>query len=65
MTLTSGTKLGPYEILSPIGAGKMGEAMKSLAPKAHFSKLRPGSLRGGPEPRGTIEFPALACSPTV
>ena len=24
MTLTTGTKLGPYEILSPIGAGGMG-----------------------------------------
>jgi hypothetical protein len=25
MALTSGTKLGPYEILSPLGAGGMGE----------------------------------------
>ncbi len=25
MTLTPGAKLGPYEILSPIGAGGMGE----------------------------------------
>jgi serine/threonine protein kinase len=25
MTLTSGVKLGPFEILSPLGAGGMGE----------------------------------------
>ena len=25
MTLATGTKLGPYEIISPLGAGGMGE----------------------------------------
>ncbi len=30
MPLTPGTKLGPYEILAPLGAGGMGEAYLAL-----------------------------------
>jgi hypothetical protein len=31
MGLSSGTKLGPYEIATPLGAGGMGEAYRAPA----------------------------------
>ncbi len=49
MTLASGTRLGPYEILSPIGAGGMGEVYRGAGPAA---QPRRSSAVSPPSPRG-------------
>jgi len=38
MALTSGTKLGPYEIQSPLGAGGMGEVHRARARRVIITK---------------------------
>ena len=45
MPLSPGQKLGPYEILAPIGAGGMGEIYIDLAPDG--KSFRPADASGG------------------
>jgi eukaryotic-like serine/threonine-protein kinase len=53
MMLNSGTKLGPYEILSAIGAGGMGEVYRATDTKLHRDvaiKVLPESFATDPDP---------------
>ena len=52
MTLTPGTRLGPYEILSPIGAGGMGEVFRARDTKLGRDvaiKVLPAAFAQDPE----------------
>ncbi len=52
MALTSGTKLGPYEIQSPLGAGGMGEVYRARDTRLNREvavKILPASFSADPE----------------
>jgi len=52
LALTAGTRLGPYEILAPLGAGGMGEVYRARDPKLHRDvaiKVLPESVAREPE----------------
>jgi len=52
MALTSGTKLGPYEIQSPLGAGGMGEVYRARDTRLDRTvavKILPSHLSDNPE----------------
>src|SRR5437016_7994209 len=58
MALTSGTKLGPYEIVSPLGAGGMGEVYRARDTRLDRSvaiKVLPEHLSGVPDLRERFE----------
>src|ERR1700757_2276562 len=52
MPLSAGTKLGPYEILAPIGAGGMGEVYRARDTKLDREvaiKILPAAVSSDPE----------------
>ncbi len=65
MTLAAGTKLGPYEILAPIGAGGMGEVYKARDERLERTvavKVLPPHLSASPELRQRFEREAKTIS---
>ncbi|MBI2681664.1 MAG: protein kinase [Acidobacteriales bacterium] len=65
MALDSGTKLGPYEILAPIGAGGMGEVYKARDTRLEREvaiKVLPGQSSASVELRTRFEREARAIS---
>src|SRR5215467_5492032 len=65
MALAVGTKLGPYEVQSPLGAGGMGEvyrARDTRLERAVAIKVLPGHLSSDPDLRQRLEREAKAVS---
>jgi Tol biopolymer transport system component len=65
MPLTSGTKLGPYEIQSPLGAGGMGEVYRARDTRLDRTvavKILPSHLSDNPEAKQRFEREARVIS---
>ena len=63
MTLTAGTRLGPYEILAPLGAGGMGEVYRARDSKLEREvavKVLPATLANDPDALARFEREAQA-----
>src|SRR5882762_8586470 len=65
MSLPSGTRLGPYEIVAPLGAGGMGEVYRARDTRLDRTvavKVLPAHLSANPEVRQRFEREARAVS---
>ncbi len=65
MALSAGERLGPYEILAPLGAGGMGEVYKAQDTRLDRTvaiKVLPSHVAGNPEVRQRFEREARAVS---
>ena len=65
MALSPGTKLGPYEIQSPLGAGGMGEVYRARDTRLERTvavKILPAHLSSSPELKARFEREARAVS---
>src|ERR1700684_2084237 len=65
MALTCGTKLGPYEIVSPLGAGGMGEvygARDTRLDRTVAVKILPSHLSSNPDAKQRFDREARAIS---
>ena len=65
MSLPAGTRLGPYEIVSPIGAGGMGEVYRALDTRLDRTvaiKVLPSAVADRAELRQRFEREARAVS---
>jgi eukaryotic-like serine/threonine-protein kinase len=65
MALTSGIKLGPYEIIAPLGAGGMGEVYRARDPRLGRDvavKVLPQHLSSNPDLKARFDREARAIS---
>src|SRR5438132_3629522 len=63
MTISAGTRLGPYEILAPLGAGGMGEVYRARDPKLDRDvaiKVLPQAVAADPDTLARFEREAKA-----